>query len=78
LRNRAAQTLGLFVTVLFVAILLALPGQSERALGGELVALAPAAGTLLYVLIAPVLVALAGGVTSAWLFLTMIDDAEAA
>jgi hypothetical protein len=40
LRNRAAQTLALFVTVLFIAILLAIPGQSFQVLGAELVALA--------------------------------------
>jgi hypothetical protein len=36
LRNRAAQTLALFVTVLFVAILLSIPDQSGRVLGIEL------------------------------------------
>lgn len=120
LRNRAAQTLILFGTVLFVAILIALPGQAYRALGAELVlqagitgvglylldrraraqssnqeigrvldAVAPngvtslllgAAGIVLvlgvhaglYVLVAPVLVAFAGGVASAWLLLTKI------
>jgi hypothetical protein len=40
LRNRAAQTLGLFLTVLFVAILLSIPDQSERLLGVEVVVLA--------------------------------------
>jgi hypothetical protein len=40
LRNRAAQTLGLFLTVLFIAILLSIPDQSERLLGVELVVLA--------------------------------------
>ncbi len=125
LRNRAAQTLGLFVTVLFIAILLSIPDQSLRVLGAELVALAVItgggmlildqratvrpdtqaagahrvasildavapnavtsvllliAGLLLvfgvhaglYVLVSPVLVALAGGVTSAWLLLTKL------
>ncbi len=125
LRNRAAQTLALFVTVLFIAILLSIPDQSVRVLGVELVALAvitgggllildrragagpntPGAtahavasmldafapnavtsilllvsGLLLAfgvqagldVLVLPVLVALAGGVTSAWLLLTKI------
>lgn len=48
LRNRAAQTLALFVTVLFIAILLSIPDQSYRLLGAELVALAlVAGGTLL-------------------------------
>jgi hypothetical protein len=125
LRNRAAQTLALFFTVLFIAILLSIPGQSLRVLGAELVALAAIiggsmlvldrrarvgpntpdatvhavasildavapnaitsvllliAGLLLVfglhagldVLVLPVLVALAGGVTSAWLLLTKI------
>lgn len=44
LRNRAAQTLALFVTVLFIAILLAIPGQASRLLGAELVALAAISG----------------------------------
>jgi uncharacterized membrane protein len=38
--NRAEQTLALFVTVLFISILLAIPDQSHRVLGVELVALA--------------------------------------
>jgi hypothetical protein len=127
LRNRAAQTLALFVTVLFIAILLSIPAQSYRLLGAELVALAAVAGagllaldrrarvdrgapgavgadlaslleavapngvtlTLLViagvllifdlragldVLVAPVVAALAGGVTSAWLLLTKIPE----
>ncbi|MGP0049179.1 MAG: hypothetical protein ACLPZR_10085 [Solirubrobacteraceae bacterium] len=122
LRNRAAQTLSLFGTVLVTAILLATPGQPIEALGAELTALALIAGgglfvldrrakadastqairkvlemitptTIvsilllvsgvllvfgvhggLYVLIAPVLVALTGGVASAWLFLTKITE----
>jgi hypothetical protein len=40
LRNRAAQTLSLFVTVLFIAVVLSIPDQSDRLLGAELVALA--------------------------------------
>ncbi len=40
LRNRAAQTLALFVTVLFISILLSIPEQSNRVLGIELVVLA--------------------------------------
>jgi hypothetical protein len=125
--NRAAQTLALFVTVLFIAILLAIPDQSFRVLGIELMALAvitgvgmqaldrrarvdpnpQAASTYavasildavapnaltsillflaglllllgvhagLYVLVWPVLVALAGGVTSAWLLLTKLPQ----
>jgi hypothetical protein len=39
LRNRAAQTLTLSVTVLFIAILLSIPDQSSWVLGIELVAL---------------------------------------
>ncbi|HTT29108.1 MAG TPA: hypothetical protein VMG37_11900 [Solirubrobacteraceae bacterium] len=125
LRNRAAQTLALFVTVLFVGILLSIPDQSFRILGIELVALAvitavamlvldrraiagpdprddtahalasilqvvaPNAVTSILLLIAglllvfglgagldvlvlPVLVALGGGMVSAWLLLTKI------
>jgi hypothetical protein len=127
LRNRAAQTLALFITALLITILLAIPGQSYRVLGAELVALAvltavghlaldrraeidpspstPDAGAhalaavldtvapnavtsalllvagllLLFdvhagldVLVLPVLTALAGGVTSAWLLLTKL------
>jgi hypothetical protein len=125
LRNRASQTLALFVTVLFIAILLSIPDQSLRVLGIELVALALVlgvgmlvldrrarvdpdsrdaaahavasilevaapngvtsmllltAGILLVVgahsgldvLVLPVITALAGGVTSAWLLLTKI------
>ena len=122
LRNRAAQTLSLFGTVLVTAILIAIPGQATEALGAELTALAVIAGTGLaildrrakadasrqairktlelitpttivsilllvsgvllvfrihgglYVLIAPVLLALTGGVASAWLFLTKITE----
>jgi hypothetical protein len=122
LRNRAAQTLSLFGTVLVIAILIAIPGQVTEALGAELTALAVVAGgglfvlgrrakadastqpirkTLelitpttivsilllvsgvllvfgvhggLYVLIVPVLVAVTGGVASAWLFLTKITE----
>jgi hypothetical protein len=120
LRNRAAQVLSLFGTVLFVALLIALPGQSYRVLGAELIVLAVitgaglyilgrrakaqssnqkigrvldavapnavtsvllgAAGIVLvlgvhaglYVLVAPVLVAFAGGIASTWLLLTRI------
>lgn len=123
LRNRAAQTLSLFVTVLFIAILLAIPGQADGALGGELVALAVIVGgglfildrrarrntqaagmegtarlfdavapntvtsilllisglllalgvhAGLYILVVPVIAALAGGVASAWLLLTKV------
>jgi hypothetical protein len=124
LRNRAAQTLSLFGTVLIIAILTAVPGQPIPALGAELTALATVtAGGLivldrrakahtgsqaitrvlelltptkivsltllvsgallafgvhdgLYALIVPVLVALTGGVTSAWLFLTKITTEQ--
>jgi hypothetical protein len=127
LRNRAAQTLALFVTALVITILLSIPGQSYRLLGAELVApavitgvghlaldqraavdpsprdsrahalasildtVAPnavtsalllVAGVLLIfdvhagldVLVLPVLAALGGGVTSAWLLLTKIPE----
>ncbi len=50
LRNRAAQTLALFVTVLFIAILLTIPGQSFRLLGAELLALAAIIGGAMIVL----------------------------
>jgi hypothetical protein len=40
LRNRAAQTMSLFVTGLLVALLLAVPGQREWALGVEYLVLA--------------------------------------
>ncbi len=124
LRNRAAQTLGLFGTVLIIAILTAVPGQPIRVFGAELSALAIltagglivldrrakahastqaiaralellaptkivsitllVAGALLasgvrggrYALIVPVLLALTGGVTSAWLFLTKITTEQ--
>ena len=39
LRTRAAQTLALFVTVLFIAVLLSIPDQAQAALGSELIAL---------------------------------------
>ena len=50
LRNRAAQTLSLFGTVLLTAILIAVPGQATEALGAELTALAVIAGGGLAVL----------------------------
>ena len=125
LRNRAAQTLLLFATVLFISIALSIPGQAYGPLGGELIALgalaragmlvldrrarsgmeaagaqtighvldviAPNAVTSvlvlvsglfiaagvhagLYVLVVPVVAALAGGLASAWLWLTRITD----
>ena len=122
LRNRAAQTLSLFGTVLLTAILIAIPVQSTEALGTELTLVAAittvglfvldrratatastepiskalglitpttvvsilllVSGILLvlgihdglYVLVVPVIVALTGGVTSAWLLLTKITE----
>ena len=50
LRNRAAQTLSLFGTVLLTAILIAVPGQATEVLGAELTALAVIAGGGLFVL----------------------------
>ena len=124
LRNRAAQTLLLFATVLFISIVLAIPDQAYGPLGGELLAIGVLAGagmlvldrrarsgvdpsggqTIgrvldviapnavtsvlvivsgafiaagvhagLYVLVVPVVAALAGGVASAWLLLTRIE-----
>lgn len=124
LRNRAAQTLLLFGTVVFVSIVLAIPGQAYGPLGAELIALgamtgggmlaldrrarsgaeAPGAHSIarvldviapnavtsvlilvsgaviaagvhagLYILVVPVVTALAGGVASAWLLLTRLE-----
>ncbi len=50
LRNRAAQTLSLFGTVLIVSVLIAIPGQAYRTLGAELVVLAVITGTGLHIL----------------------------
>lgn len=96
LRSRAAQTLALFATVLFISLLLAIPDQAFRVFGIELVALARILDTVapnaitsvllllsgvliifhvhagLDLLVLPVLVALAGGVASAWLLLTTV------
>jgi hypothetical protein len=44
LRNRAAQTLLLFGTVLVISIVLAIPGQGYGPLGAELIALGATAG----------------------------------
>jgi hypothetical protein len=122
LRNRAAQTLGLFVMVLLVGILLSVPDQATWLLGAEFLVvavfigvvlsvldrraqsvgssktiahvprrdhpehtdLAPAASTGLllvlgvgdglYVVVPTVIVAMVGGVTSAWSFLIRITD----
>jgi hypothetical protein len=122
LRNRAAQTLGLFVMVLLVGILLSVPRQATGVLGAEFLFVAILTGVLLsaldrraqsavssktiahvlevispntltslllastglllvlgvgeglYVVVPTVIVAMVGGVTSAWLFLTRITD----
>jgi hypothetical protein len=50
LRNRAAQSLALFVTVLFIAVLLSIPDQSFRVLGVEFVALAVITGGSMLIL----------------------------
>jgi hypothetical protein len=50
LRNRAAQTLALFVTVLSVAVFLSIPDQSLLVLAIELVALAVIIGVAMLVL----------------------------
>jgi hypothetical protein len=124
LRNRAAQTLLLFATVVFISIVLAIPDQADGSLGAELIALGVMAGAGmlvldrrarlgtgtagpqplghvldmiapnavtsvlifvsgaiiaagvhagLYVLVVPVIAALAGGVASAWLLLTKLE-----
>jgi hypothetical protein len=85
LRNRGAQTLALFVTALVITILLSIPGQSYRLLvapNAVTSALLLVAGVLLIfnvhagldVLVLPVLAALGGGVTTAWLLLTKIRE----
>lgn len=121
-RNRAAQTLSLFVTVLLVSILLSIPSQTRRLFGAECLLVAAFIGGLLlfldrrasatasgqpiahvieavspnaltslllattgvllmlgidealYVLVPTVIVAMVGGITSAWLFLTRLPD----
>jgi hypothetical protein len=50
LRNRAAQTLSLFGTVLIVSLLIAIPRQASATLGAELVVLAVITGAGLYIL----------------------------
>jgi hypothetical protein len=50
LRNRAAQTLSLFVTLLLIGLLVALPGQDLRVLGAELIGLAAVTAVVLYLL----------------------------
>jgi hypothetical protein len=50
LRSRAAQTLALFVAVLFITILISIPDQSYRVIGIELIALAVSTGGGLLVL----------------------------
>ena len=47
LRNRAAETLVLFVTVLFVSLLLSIPDQTRPELGGELLGLSVLMAALL-------------------------------
>ena len=122
LRNRAAGTLTLFLVALLLALLLAIPRQSHRVLGVEVVVLAVLGGlglflldwragrnrgqqaigrvlemispntvtTVLllvgglllvfrvsagmYVLVAPVITAFVGGLTSAWLFMTRLPE----
>ncbi len=49
LRNRAAQALSLFFTVLLIAIVLAIPGQAYGPLGAELIAIAVIVSTALFV-----------------------------
>jgi hypothetical protein len=126
LRNRAAGTLTLFGIVLLLGLLLAIPGQSHRVLGVEVVVLAALGGlglflldwragrnrgqqivgrvlemvspdtvtTVLllvgglllvfrvpagmYVLVAPVITAFVGGLTSAWLFMTRVPEQPSA
>jgi hypothetical protein len=125
MRNRAGGTLTLFGIVLLLALLLAIPGQSRRVLGVEIVVLAVLGGlglfvlnwragrnrgqqvigrvlemispdtvtTVLllvsglllvfrvtagmYVLVAPVITAFVGGLTSAWLFMTRVPEQPA-
>ena len=50
LRNRAAQALSLFFTVLLVAVVLAIPDQAYGVLGGELIAIAVTLVAVLFVL----------------------------
>jgi len=50
LRGRAAQTLVVFATLLLVAVILAVPSQSDRVIGAELIGLAVGAGILLIIL----------------------------
>jgi hypothetical protein len=81
LRNRAAQTLSLFGTVLIISVLIAIPRQAYRTLGAELVVLAVITGTGLYILdqrakgdksnqaIAPVLEAVAPNAVTSLLLL---------
>lgn len=50
LRNRAAQTLTLFVAITMVAIVFAIPGQPSWLFGGELALLAASGGITLFLL----------------------------
>lgn len=122
LRNRAAQTMALFVITVLISIVFALPGQSELVVGIEflLIALASAAAFIVldhragrgavksgisrildvsaprtvccvvlligaalvvagfaagfYVIAAGAVIAIVGGVISAWFFLTRVSD----
>lgn len=50
LRARAAQTLAVFATLLLVAVVLAVPSQSNRVIGAELTMLAAGAAVLMILL----------------------------
>ncbi|MCV7179811.1 hypothetical protein [Mycolicibacterium sphagni] len=50
LRDRAAQTLVVFATLLLLAVVLAVPSQPDRVIGAELIVLAAGAATLLILL----------------------------
>ncbi len=50
LRNRAAQTLVIFATLLLIALLLSIPRQSDWLLGTELLALGVSLGVVLIIL----------------------------
>ncbi|MEN4478352.1 hypothetical protein [Mycolicibacterium cosmeticum] len=75
LRGRAAQTLVVFATLLLLAILLAIPSQSDRVIGAELVILAAGAGVRWapYALLPTTCVAIIGGLASANLLPTKLS-----
>jgi len=50
LRNRAAQTLVVFATLLLASVILAVPSQPDRVVGGEFIALALAVGVVMIAL----------------------------